>query len=106
MVLSRDTGHARAYGTWPYGDYGTANGVIFPVRATDDRFSRPFFFARFLPALEFFARQLPSLFRERGSFPTCGTCRRGGPRSSSYAPACRRAGPMPFLHAEMLGDPT
>ncbi|MGI8878491.1 MAG: DUF3179 domain-containing protein [Candidatus Limnocylindria bacterium] len=38
VVLSRDTGHARAYGTWPYGDYGTANGVIFPVRATDDRF--------------------------------------------------------------------
>lgn len=38
VVLSKDTGHARAYGTWPYGDYDTASGVMFPVRATDDRF--------------------------------------------------------------------
>lgn len=38
VVLSRDTGHARAYGTWPYGDYDTAGGVLFPVRATDTRF--------------------------------------------------------------------
>ena len=38
VVLSKDTGHARAYGTWPYGDYDTASGVIFPVRVTDDRF--------------------------------------------------------------------
>jgi hypothetical protein len=38
VVLSRETGHARAYGTWPYGDYDTASGVMFPVRVTDDRF--------------------------------------------------------------------
>jgi hypothetical protein len=38
VVLSKDTGHARAYGTWPYGDYDTASGVMFPVRHTDDRF--------------------------------------------------------------------
>ena len=38
VVLSKETGHARAYGTWPYGDYDTASGVIFPVRFTDDRF--------------------------------------------------------------------
>lgn len=38
VVLSKDTGHTRAYGTWPYGDYDTASGVIFPVRATDGRF--------------------------------------------------------------------
>ena len=38
VVLSKGTGHTRAYGTWPYGDYDTASGVIFPVRASDDRF--------------------------------------------------------------------
>lgn len=38
VVLSKDTGHARSYGTWPYGDYDTANGTIFPVRYTDGRF--------------------------------------------------------------------
>jgi hypothetical protein len=38
VVLSKDTGHARAYGTSPYGGYDTASGVIFPVRASDDRF--------------------------------------------------------------------
>ena len=38
VVLSKDTGHARAYGTWPYGDYDTSSGTMFPVRATDDRF--------------------------------------------------------------------
>jgi hypothetical protein len=38
VVLSKDTGHARAYGTWPYGDYDTASGVMFPVRFNDDRF--------------------------------------------------------------------
>ncbi len=37
-VLSKDTGHIRTYGTWPYGDYDTAAGLIFPVRATDERF--------------------------------------------------------------------
>ncbi|MEX2100884.1 MAG: DUF3179 domain-containing protein [Acidimicrobiia bacterium] len=38
VVLSRETGHARAYGTSPYGDYDTASGVMFPVTETDDRF--------------------------------------------------------------------
>jgi hypothetical protein len=38
VVLSKDTGHVRAYGTWPYGDYEGVPGVMFPVRATDDRF--------------------------------------------------------------------
>ena len=38
VVLSKETGHARAYGTWPYGDYDSAPGVIFPVRFTDARF--------------------------------------------------------------------
>jgi hypothetical protein len=38
LVLSKNTGHARAYGTWPYGDYATAAGVMFPVRYTDDHF--------------------------------------------------------------------
>jgi hypothetical protein len=40
VVLSKETGHARAYGTWPYGDYDTSSTVMFPVRATDDRFHR------------------------------------------------------------------
>ena len=40
VVLSKDTGHTRAYGTWPYGDYDTSGTVMFPVRATDDRFHR------------------------------------------------------------------
>lgn len=38
MVLSRDTGYARAYGTSPYGDYDTSSGVMFPVTASDGRF--------------------------------------------------------------------
>jgi hypothetical protein len=38
LVLSRETGHARAYGTWPYGDYDTAGEPFFPVRFTDRRF--------------------------------------------------------------------
>jgi hypothetical protein len=38
VVLSKDTGHVRAYGTWPYGDYEGVPGVMFPVRSTDDRF--------------------------------------------------------------------
>ncbi len=38
VVLSTDTGHARAYGTWPYGNYETASGVMFPTRFSDDRF--------------------------------------------------------------------
>jgi hypothetical protein len=38
VVLSKDTGHARAYGTWPYGDYDTAGEPFFPVRFRDDRF--------------------------------------------------------------------
>ncbi len=38
VVLSKETGHARAYGTWPYGDYDTSSGLMFPVRATGDQF--------------------------------------------------------------------
>lgn len=38
VVLSRETGRARAYGTWPYGDYETSERLIFPVGATDARF--------------------------------------------------------------------
>jgi hypothetical protein len=37
VVLSKDTGHARAYGTWPYGDYDTTGDPFFPVRFRDDR---------------------------------------------------------------------
>lgn len=37
-VLSQDTGHLRAYGTWPYGDYDTSSAVFFPVEARDVRF--------------------------------------------------------------------
>ncbi len=37
LVLSTDTGHARAYGTWPYGDYDTTEGLMFPVRYSDPR---------------------------------------------------------------------
>jgi hypothetical protein len=38
MVLSTDTGHVRAYGASPYGDYDTSSGVMFPVRHHDERF--------------------------------------------------------------------
>ncbi len=38
VVLSKDTGHVRAYGTWPYGDYDTAGEPFFPIRYRDDRF--------------------------------------------------------------------
>jgi hypothetical protein len=38
VVLSKETGHARAYGTWPYGDYETAGEPFFPIRYRDDRF--------------------------------------------------------------------
>jgi hypothetical protein len=38
IVLSKNTGHARAYGTSPYGDYDTAAGVMFSVRYSDERF--------------------------------------------------------------------
>lgn len=40
LVLSTETGHARAYGSWPYGDYETSSGIIFPVRHQDERFHR------------------------------------------------------------------
>lgn len=40
LVLSKDTGHARLYGTWPYGDYDTAEGIMFPITATDERFKQ------------------------------------------------------------------
>jgi len=38
MVLSKDTGHLRAYGTSPYEGYESGSGVMFPVSATDERF--------------------------------------------------------------------
>ena len=38
VVLSTDTGHVRAYGTSPYGDYDTSGAVMFPVRHRDERF--------------------------------------------------------------------
>ena len=38
VVLSKETGHARAYGTWPYGDYDTAGEPFFPIRFRDQRF--------------------------------------------------------------------
>lgn len=38
LVLSTETGHLRAYGTWPYGDYDTSPQLLFPVAARDERF--------------------------------------------------------------------
>jgi len=38
LVLSTETGHARTYGSSPYGDYDTRRDVIFPVSVTDERF--------------------------------------------------------------------
>jgi hypothetical protein len=38
VVLSTDTGHARSYGTSPYGSYDTQEGTIFPVNFKDDRY--------------------------------------------------------------------
>jgi len=38
QVLSRDTGHIRAYGFYPYGDYEENDDYIFPVSNTDTRF--------------------------------------------------------------------
>jgi len=37
LVLTRDTGHARAYGVDPYGDYYTDPRILFPVDNKDDR---------------------------------------------------------------------
>ena len=37
LVLTRDTGHTRAYGVDPYGDYYTEPRIIFPVDNEDDR---------------------------------------------------------------------
>ncbi len=37
-VLSRDTGHTRAYGFYPYGDYEQNDQYIFPISNTDTRF--------------------------------------------------------------------
>lgn len=36
-VLTRETGHSRPYGNYPYGDYRTSEGTIFPVRGSDGR---------------------------------------------------------------------
>jgi len=38
VVLSRKTGHTRAYGFYPYGDYEQNDDYIFPVSNTDARF--------------------------------------------------------------------
>lgn len=37
VVLSTDTGHARAYGVDPYGSYYTESGIMFPVDNLDER---------------------------------------------------------------------
>lgn len=37
VVLTTDTGHARSYGTYPYGSYRTGRMLLFPVTSTDDR---------------------------------------------------------------------
>lgn len=38
VVLSTDTGHARSYGTSPYGSYDVQEGTLFPVTQKDDRY--------------------------------------------------------------------
>ncbi len=37
VVLTTNTGHVRAYGVDPYGNYYTETRIIFPVENTDDR---------------------------------------------------------------------
>jgi hypothetical protein len=37
IVLTTDTGHARAYAVDPYGDYYTNSQIVFPVENRDDR---------------------------------------------------------------------
>ena len=37
LVLTTQTGHVRAYGVDPYGDYYTAGEIFFPVENDDDR---------------------------------------------------------------------
>jgi len=37
QVLSRDTGHFRSYGFYPYGDYENTEETIFPVSVQDNR---------------------------------------------------------------------
>jgi len=39
-VVSRDTGHSRNYGNYPYGSYKTNNSLIFPVDIVDQRLSK------------------------------------------------------------------
>lgn len=39
-VLSKDTGASRIYGSDPYGDYYTREGIFFPVAGKDDRLSQ------------------------------------------------------------------
>ncbi len=39
LVLSRDTGYARDYSVYPYGDYDTNGSVFFPVAYESSRFS-------------------------------------------------------------------
>jgi hypothetical protein len=38
LVLSTNTGRARAYGTWPYGDYDQNGAIMFPIDARDGRY--------------------------------------------------------------------
>jgi len=38
VVLSRDTGHNRSYGVYPYGDYEEQEGLLFAVSIGDRRF--------------------------------------------------------------------
>ncbi|MGH2450420.1 MAG: DUF3179 domain-containing protein [Candidatus Limnocylindria bacterium] len=38
VVLSTETGHLRTYGSWPYGDYDTSSGIMFPVEPRDERY--------------------------------------------------------------------
>ena len=37
VVLTTQTGHTRAYGADPYGNYYTDNRIMFPIENTDDR---------------------------------------------------------------------
>ncbi|MEO9968102.1 MAG: DUF3179 domain-containing protein [Reichenbachiella sp.] len=37
VVLSTETGHARNYAAYPYGDYRSVDGLIFQVKDPDDR---------------------------------------------------------------------
>ena len=40
VVLTLDTGHSRSYGVYPYGNYRTNRGLLFPVTHEDERLHR------------------------------------------------------------------